>query len=141
MKVIFDPIFDHGSGGVEVPKFLEEQWRKEKEEALKNEDDAKFWSQDDNTTFCNWFDDWIVDNREEYEGTFCDKVLAEILVAHRVRNGLYAWGYPIENWMEFEDNGFEYFICAYGWTAACEDSKGYLEMIGYKEKITSKEEV
>jgi len=125
-------------GNLEVPQKFVEMFKKAREEALTKNEDVEFWNQDDSLCFKTWFDEELFDEINPYEnyyGKIVPEDIALFLVNYTTMNISFQGGYPIENWFTFKDNGYEYNICAFGWTSECEDSKGNLDMIGYKEKI------
>jgi len=134
-------------GEITVPLVIEEAFRKAKEEGLKNKDKQKreWWEQfdDDAECFCGGWGGWWgeQDGREMFEPSevrLVDKEIAEFLIAMTVNEVPSGGGYPKEEWMTFEDNGFRYTVCAYGWSGNSEamDRGGCdISLIAYKEKI------
>lgn len=124
-------------GKLIIPKRFVEEFKKAKEKALEKKKDVDFWTQGDEQAFSEWFDEthaWrhdgeILDNQEE----------AEFIVSWTIMNVEDSFGgYPIEQWMEIKCNGYKIGFCCFGWTGLCEDCKGDLNTIGYKEKIKKK---
>jgi len=125
---------DIGAFKIKVPQKFVDLFKKAKEEALSNNRDVEYWEQDEEVCFEDWF--WeTLDIHKNYYGKIVPKDIAEFLVNYAVMNVEMGGGYPIENWFYFKENGYEFGICAFGWTSSCEESKGELDMIGYKEKI------
>ena len=111
-----------------VPKSIEKKFKEEVSKEDRKYDDA----------FQDWFYESFLETVQE---KITDQETAQFVVSmttESVEDS--SGGYPIENWMEFvADDGYRYHVCAYGWTGLCEDMKGDLDMIGYREKETEKE--
>jgi len=118
---------------IEVPKEIELAF-KEAKEKRKNSSGWNGPLEDDD--FYDWVGEYVYDL--EYDGKIVDKELAIFIVNMVTKDIPFEGGYPIENWMDFEaGDGYYYYVCAFDWTISCEDGKGRLQMIGYKEKIRS----
>lgn len=132
MKIEFD------RGSAKVPEFLIKEYiegeKEERDEDITKEEIEK--NQDEYEGFCEWLEFAGIPNlMEKYSREIVDKELALFLVRERTGTISPLGGYSIENWMEFDVGKYRYHICAYGWTFECQDSKGRLDMIGYKEVI------
>jgi len=119
---------------IEVPEIFAKKFSKAKENDLSEKKDVDFWDQDETACFHDWFFD-EVNVYEEYYNKLCPEDIATFLIQLETHTIAFEGGYPIENWFSFKDNGFEYNICAFGWTSSCTEAKGGLNMIGYKEKV------
>ena len=116
---------------LEVPQYFVELFKKAKKEALSKKEDLDFWNQDENNCFYEWF----MNEGFDFDGEIVDRKIAEFLVSKAMNNIAFGGGYPKESWLSFKDNGFEYTICAFGWSSDLEDKNLDINMIGYKEKL------
>ncbi len=130
--------FDYGYEATEVPKIFEEAFLKDKEEALKKGEDKEHWEQDDNVIFDEWFGENYLG---DYHGEIVDKEIAKFLIAKECQSDYFDGGYPREEYMIFEDNGFEYTICCFGWANEDNMKHGGYNFIGWKEKLNKSKAV
>ena len=129
---------------VVVPLVIEEAFRKEKEEGLKGkgEIEKEWWEEFDDSSsgdeecFKDW---WLEGGWEKFqppeEGLMDNKEVAQFLIDWELGNVAFGGGYPKESCLVFEDNGYRYTICAYGWSSDLEEKHKNILMVGYKEKI------
>lgn len=86
------------------------------------------------TEFWNWY-------LEDILGTEKDRLLSKDIADFVVSMGTGfcppdGKGYPILNEFCFEDNGYKYNICTFGWQVM--EGEPHLQTVGYKEKIIKK---
>lgn len=115
---------DYRVESVEVPEFLIEEY-------IEVLDDDKTKEEIEKGRFL----DWVIEMKSDRSRKIVNKGLALLLIKEKTGTRSARGGYPIEEWMEFDVGKYRYHICAYGWTFECQDSKGRLDMIGYKEVI------
>ena len=80
------------------------------------------------------FDDWLNGHAFEvldYEG-IVDEEIAKFVIAYQTQSKGFG-GNPIEEYMTFKENGFEYTICSFGRKGTNEYD--FTKLIGYKKKI------
>jgi hypothetical protein len=80
---------------------------------------------------------WELEGWDEYRKGWIEKRIvpeevAKFLIDETVLRVPAEGGYPVEKWFVFEDNGYRYSICYFGWPGE-EYDRG--EYIGYKDKI------
>jgi len=120
-------------GEITIPLAIEEVYKIAKKEGLKGED-KEYWEQESfETCFNDW---WTEEGCEKFpsEG-FMEEEMAVFLFQYDMGTVAFGGGYPKEGWMFFEDNGYRYSICAYGWSSDLEDKNIDINLVGYKEKI------
>jgi len=115
--------FEYGDEEVEIPKVFLDGFK----QAKKEEKDL---------TIEEYFDELDYDNYSEYYGKIVDKEMALFLIAKELGTDYGFGGYPREEYMNFEDNGFKYTICCFGWANDENLKSGGYNFIGYKEKIS-----
>ncbi len=142
MKIDLDAV-----GEVVVPSVIEKVFRKAKEEGLRNKDkqEREWWEQFDNSPagdekcFRDWWEEGALESfQPPDEGLMDNKEVAQFLIAWELGNVAIGGGYPKESCLMFEDNGYRYTICAYGWSSDLEEKHHGISMIGYKEKLSTK---
>ncbi len=99
---------------LEVPKELEKYFKKDKNE-------------EDESESC-----WEI--FKEFEGKITTKKIAYFVSSWYTTTIPGEGGYNIWNMLDFEIEGYEYGVIAFGWSSEMDD-KGPIYMIGYKEKI------
>lgn len=119
---------------ITIPLAIEKAFRKAKEEGLKGEE-REWWEQSDGDCLKEWWMDEGCELFEPPEIGLIDKEIAEFLIEYKMENIAFGGGYQKESELIFEDNGYRYTICAYGWSSDLEDKNIDISMIGYKEKI------
>ena len=124
---------------IEIPEEILTLFFTEKKESFKPEEIQEMtkkesisdWKSDD----IDYFNEWLDSMKYECYESICSKEIAEFLVKEAMNNIAWGGGYPKETWMSFKDNGYEYTICAFGWSSDLEDKNSSINIIGYKEKI------
>jgi len=108
-----------GLEGLTVPKTIEDTYKADLE-ALGYED------------FNDW---WFGKGLKLFKEKIVSKEIAEFIIGMEINFIPHEGGWPIASCFEFEDNGYEYSIYAYGW-ANIDGPK--ISMVGYKEKKKEK---
>jgi len=100
-----------GLEGLTVPKIIEDAYG----ESLFKE-------------FNGW---WFKKGLELFQGEIVSKEIAEFIIGMEINFVPHEGGWPIASCFEFEDNGYEYSIYAYGWAFI---DKPKISMVGHKER-------
>ena len=124
---------------VEVPQKFVEMFREAKKNALSENEDIDFWSQDESACFAGWMDDTYFDLIEKYSSKLCPSDIAEFLITWRLA-GSDLGGYPVSWGITFEDNGYRYNVSTFGWTGDIEEDpkNNSFDTLASKEKIKEK---
>ena len=108
----------------EIPKVIEKEYKKSSSDC----------------EFKEWFDDEWYKLISEYSNKLCDKELARFLIDWHTEQASFYGGYPKEWENTFEDKGFKYTSCCFGWTgdleADCKNNNFHI--LSYKEKKKKK---
>ena len=124
---------------VEVPQKFVEMFREAKKNALSENEDIDFWSQDESACFAGWMDDTYFDHIEEYSSKLCPSDIVEFLITWRLAYSDLG-GYPVSWGITFEDNGYRYDVSTFGWTGDIEEDpkNNSFDTLASKEKIKEK---
>jgi len=118
-----------------VPKIIETAFKKFKKE---------FWdkslNEEENFRLNFWFD-WLEESGlfKSEKDKLINKEIADFVIG--MGTGFCPFdgkGYPILNEFCFEDSGYKYSICTFGWQVM--EGEPHLQTVGYKERIIKKGE-